>query len=79
MRTVERYTVADGNITELDDHQLGTSALKSNPEAIWWLKGDGADIVPGLHESVHRQWYGDADLDDGALQEMYQAQLNLLS
>ena len=49
------------------------AAARSNPDTTWWLKGDGADIVPGLQESVRRQWSGDVDLDDGKLEDMYQS------
>lgn len=47
------------------------TAAKSNPNAVWWIKGDGADIVPGLYESVQQKWYGDVDLNDGDLQDSY--------
>ncbi len=46
--------------------------------ATWWLKGDGVDIVSGIQESVRQQWFGDVDLDDGKLQEMYQEYMNLV-
>ena len=39
-----------------------------NPNAQWWIKGDGTDIVKGLCQSVSGQWSGDVDLDDGKLQ-----------
>ena len=47
--------------------------VRSNSDATWWLKGDGAGIVPGLRESVRRQWSGDV-LEDGNLDDsMYQS------
>ncbi len=52
--------------------------MKSHPGATWWLKGDGVDIVSGIQESVRQQWFGDVDLDDGKLQEMYQEYMNLV-
>ena len=49
------------------------SASKANPNTIWWLKGDGCDIVPGVCESVDLKWSGDIDLNTGELQVAYQA------
>lgn len=37
----------------------------------WWIKADGCDIVPGLHESVKMEWSGDVDLNDKVVQERY--------
>lgn len=45
-------------------------AHKANPDASWWLKMDGCDLVEGLGESVDQMWSGDVDLADGALQEL---------
>ena len=42
-----------------------------NPNARWWIKGDGTDVVKGLWQSVTGEWSGDVDLDDGGLQELY--------
>ena len=42
-----------------------------NPNAQWWIKGDGTDIVKGLCQSVSGQWSGDVSLDDGKLQHQY--------
>lgn len=49
------------------------SAVKANPHAIWWIKGDGCDVVPGVCESVDVKWSGDVDLNTGELQKSYQA------
>ena len=48
------------------------SAAESNPKAWWWIKGDGVDAVKGLWESTKGQWSGDADLNDGVLNELYE-------
>ena len=42
-----------------------------NPNAKWWIKGDGTDVVKGLWESVSGQWSGDVDLNDGRLNDLY--------
>ena len=42
-----------------------------NPNANWWIKGDGTDVVKGLWESVSGQWSGDVDLNDGRFNELY--------
>ena len=47
------------------------SASKANPHAIWWIKGDGCDVVPGICESVTLKWSGDIDLNTGELQASY--------
>ena len=49
------------------------SASKANPHAIWWIKGDGCDVVPSICESVNLKWSGDIDLNTGELQASYQA------
>ena len=38
------------------------------PEAMWWIKSDGVDVVSGLMESTKRVWNGDVDLGDGVVQ-----------
>lgn len=43
-----------------------------NPNAWWWIKGDGTDVVKGLWESVRGEWAGDVDLNDGKLQHQQQ-------
>lgn len=53
-------------------------AHKSSPDASWWLKMDGCDLVEGLGESVNQVWTGDVDLADGALQEQYKQYMERL-
>ena len=48
------------------------STTKKNPNATWWIKGDGCDIVPGIYESVNIVLSGDVNLNDGELQKAYQ-------
>lgn len=43
---------------------------EANPDAAWWIKGDGVDVVKGLFESKRGDWSGDVDLSDGKLQQM---------
>ena len=52
-------------------HILKTAA-ESDPNTMWWIKGDGVDVVMGLKESVRGEWSGDADLSDGKLKYLYQ-------
>ena len=42
---------------------------ETNPDAFWWIKGDGVDVVKGLFESTKGIWSGDVDLSDRALQQ----------
>ena len=46
-------------------------AVKALPDAIWWIKSDGSDVIPGLTESVRREWSGDVDLGDGIVQTQH--------
>ena len=48
------------------------SATTSDPNAWWWIKGDGVDVVKGLCESTKGEWSGDVDLNDGQLQLLQQ-------
>ena len=48
------------------------------PNALWWLKGDGCDVITSLEESVRKEWNGDVDFGDGSCQEMHQNYLNSL-
>ena len=48
------------------------SATTSNPNACWWIKADGVDVVKGLCESTKGLWSGDVDLNDGHLQLLFQ-------
>lgn len=47
-------------------------AAESDPDTWWWIKGDGVDVVKGIGESVRGEWWGDVDLNDGALGLLYQ-------
>ena len=42
-----------------------------NPNARWWIKADGTDIQTGLRESVRKEWSGDVDWGDNALQKCH--------
>ena len=56
--------------------------MKANPDAMWWIKGDGCDIVPGLCELVQLKWSGDVDLNDGKVQndyKLYKSKLDFMS
>ena len=53
-------------------------AVRILPEATWWIKADGVDVMSGLRESVNLKWHGDADLNDGSVQKMHAAYLNHL-
>ena len=48
-------------------------AAKHHPNAWWWLKADGCDVVNGLAESMRGAWSGDVDLNDGELQQQHKA------
>ena len=43
-------------------------AHEGNPFGRWWIKADACDVRKGLRESVKGKWAGDADLDDGELE-----------
>ena len=47
-------------------------ASESDPDTWWWIKGDGVDVVKGLKESIRGEWSGDADQNDGYLNNLYQ-------
>lgn len=57
---------ADPQIATLDE------AAHLLPDAVWWLKADGVDVVAGHGESVHLQRSGDVDLIDEILQGNYE-------
>ena len=42
-----------------------------SPDARWWIKGDGTDVVKGLWQSASGEWSGDADLNDGKLYQQF--------
>lgn len=48
-----------------------------HPDSWWWVKADGVDLVPGVGKSM-REWSGDVDLNDGSLQEQYNAYIQRL-
>lgn len=48
------------------------------PDACWWIKSDGCDVVAGLTESMKSEWGGDTDLGDGELQQQYENRLQLV-
>lgn len=48
------------------------------PDASWWIKSDGCDVVAGLTESMRSEWGGDIDLGDGKLQQKYKKYLSRL-
>ena len=48
------------------------------PDADWWIKADGVDVVPGISESVRKEWSGDVDLADGAINQTHDAYLKRL-
>ena len=52
---------------------------EANPEASWWIKGDGVDVVKGLFESTKGLWSGDVDLDDAALKQKFREMCERLS
>ena len=51
-------------------------AARLLPDAVWWIKADGVDVVPGI---VKLEWSGDVNLNDGKVQKMREAYLNPLS
>lgn len=53
-------------------------AKRVHPDAWWWVKADGCDIVSGLKESMKKEWSGDVDLNDGAVCELHQEYIESL-
>jgi len=47
--------------------QVLEELVSLNPNARWWIKGDGTDVIKGLWQSSTGEWSGDADLYDGKL------------
>lgn len=70
---LSRFILSYSQVATLDE------AVRLLPDAIWWLKADGVDVVAGIHESVSLEWNGDVDLNDGEVQKMREAYLNRLS
>lgn len=54
-------------------------AKKVHPEAQFWLKADGCDLIEALGESVDGNWSGDVDLDDGEVSEQHSKYTHRLS
>ena len=48
------------------------AAAKAKPNALWWIKGDACDVIPGLCESMQLKWSGDVDLNNGNVERDYQ-------
>lgn len=42
-----------------------------HPNAKWWIKADGCDVVSGLEESVRLEWHGDVDYGNSEVQLLY--------
>ena len=38
------------------------SAVKTDPDTRWWVKGDGVDVIKGLKESTRGEWSGDVEM-----------------
>ena len=56
------------------DSQVATldEAVCLSPEATWWLKADGVDVVSRLRESFGLKWSGGVDLYAGNVQKCMQ-------
>lgn len=54
-------------------------AVKVHPNSWWWVKADGCDLTSGLSESVNGKWSGDVNIDQEALNKLYQAYQDKLS
>jgi hypothetical protein len=78
-RTLRR-DIASASCTTGAEIQTATldEAADMLPDAVWWLKADGVDVVAGLGESVRLEWSGDVDLNDGTLQANHEAYLQRL-
>lgn len=48
-------------------------ASRTHPNAWWWVKADGCDLIEGLGESIRLDWSGDIDMNDGELQATYKS------
>ena len=46
-------------------------ACRLHPDAKWWIKADGCDIVSGLEESLRLEWNGDVDFGTSEVQLLY--------
>lgn len=59
-----------GDYCHCQTHVLDEAAIH-HPEAWWWVKADGCDLVSGLAESVKGVWHGDVDLNDGDMKKQF--------
>ena len=50
-----------------------------HPNAQWWIKADGCDLVEVLGESVDGDWSGDVDLNDGEVARQHSEYTDRLS
>ena len=50
-----------------------------HPNAQWWIKADGCDLVEALGESVNGDWSGDVDLNDGEVARQHSEYTDRLS
>ena len=41
------------------------------PDAWWWVKADGCDLITGLKESTKREWSGDVNLNNGKVAKLH--------
>ena len=48
------------------------------PNAKWWIKADGCDVVKSLEESLRYEWKGDVDLGHGECQRLHREYLDRL-
>lgn len=46
-------------------------ACRLHPDAKWWIKADGCDIISGLEESLQLVWNGDVDFGTSEVQLLY--------
>lgn len=54
-------------------------ASRTYPNAWWWIKADGCDLVEDCGESTKLDWSGNIDMNDGMLQWIYRARLDFIS
>lgn len=53
-------------------------AKRVHPDAWWWVKADGCDVVSGSKESVKKEWSGDVDLNNGVVSELHNKYMDSL-
>ena len=46
-------------------------ASRLHPNARWWIKADGCDIISGLEESLRLEWNGDVDFGTSEVHVLY--------